>query len=161
MKQVFPLLLILVPALLFFSCDPNRKCEKANCPSYTVCQTGQCLCSAGYEGEFCDVLSYEKYLGSYQVSENCSPNPGSFYFVTITKYGSDPYTISINNMLDLGLSAEANVSGEFLTIPSQNMGSLTINGDGQFYSNNGRIVLQYQHDYGNSLNTCSATLIPY
>ncbi len=154
-------MVVSVCMFLLTGCDPNRKCDKANCPPQTQCVQGQCLCPNGLEGEFCEILSYEKYLGTYQVSENCNPGQGRQYTTTIIKQTSDLQTITLTNMLGLGLSAEALVSGDFLTIPNQRLGATSIQGDGIFNGNTQRIELRYQHDFNNQLNECTALLLRF
>lgn len=154
MKKLFIPLSILL--LTFVACD-NQSCENVRCPFGRTCVLGDCLCPAGYEGDNCNILSRDKYLGTYQVNENCANRPsGGFFFSTIT-IGSDDFKVNIGNMANTGLFAEAFVTGNFVQIPSQNLGATTISGSGEFFPNTNTMRLQY--DFQNNLGFFSCTAI--
>lgn len=143
---------------IFTSCDP-RSCEDVICPVNSECYLGECLCPAGFEGANCDILSYNKYLGNYQVNESCpgSPIGGNNYSASIIKSSfNDASSIIITNMLGLGLSAEAQVSGNFISIPNQNLGATQIEGTGEYDEITQRVIIYYQYVQSGQVYQCTA-----
>jgi hypothetical protein len=59
-------------ALLFFCFTQNFKCDPCRgsaCGDNGVCLDGYCECSAGYEGENCELQRITKYLGHWVGTE--------------------------------------------------------------------------------------------
>ena len=105
------------------SCD-KQTCENVVCSgNNTVCQNGQCVCANGFEGPNCDTYSFEKFIGNYQVSENCQNtlqgNTNNFYNMYIT-IGGNINTVVINNFLGFA-TVEATIIGNEIFISSQNL----------------------------------------
>lgn len=59
MKKIIFAALVL---LGFTSCDP---CNKITCYNAGTCEDGICECSNGYEGEQCNVITANKYVGTW------------------------------------------------------------------------------------------------
>ncbi|NNC94314.1 MAG: hypothetical protein HKN92_02050 [Chitinophagales bacterium] len=118
MKRFLSLILIAF-GLFLFSCD-NRSCEDVICGINENCNQGTCFCIDGYEGDNCQQLSYEKYVGNYFVNENCSPPSSSgSYNSYISWDGFNLNSLSISNFLGQGITAPAQI----FTNP-QNKGNL-------------------------------------
>ena len=62
MKKVFNLF-CLASLLLVISCGKD-KCADVDCGNGT-CDDGTCICIDGYEGTACDIISSQKYFGTY------------------------------------------------------------------------------------------------
>lgn len=146
---------------LFFSCD-NRSCENVVCQgANSTCVDGDCYCLPGYEGDFCDILSYEKYEGSYLVSENCtttfSGNINQQFSSSIIR-GFDIDILTINNFSNRGLPIDASIiSANFLLINSQNAGSVQVSGgEGTYEVFANRIRFEYNYTAGSNFHQCTA-----
>lgn len=141
------------------ACDP-RSCDDVICVNQnSYCLNGECVCQNGYEGADCTQLSYQKFIGQYQVNESgCNNGTGRTYFVNIIQ-GSQVAFIDIVNILDIGLTARAEIyeNGNRLYIPNQNLGASSIEGDGYYNANTGRIVINYNYSLNNQFVSCTAT----
>lgn len=158
MRIIFVCALI---SALFFSCD-NRSCENVVCQGVnTTCVEGDCYCLPGYEGDFCDELSYPKYVGSYQVSESCTTTFGGNIiqqFSSSINVGFEIDILTINNFANRGLPIDANIiSANFLTINSQNAGSVQVSGgEGVYEVFANRIKFEYNYTAGSNFHQCTA-----
>lgn len=152
----------LLLSALFFSCE-NRSCTDVVCSGQnSTCVDGDCYCLPGYEGEFCDQLSYLRYIGSYQVSEGCTTSFGGFMTQTFSSSISGGLgsldIITINNFANRGLPVDATiVSANFLTITSQNVGGLQVSGgEGRYEVVYNRIRFEYNYTAGSNFHQCTA-----
>jgi hypothetical protein len=78
-----------------------------------------------------------KFGGTWVVNENSSVFGSSAYQVTITNNISNDVQIQISNFYNLGAGTRvnANISGNNMTIPLQNVSSQSISGSGSFQNN--------------------------
>ncbi|MDJ1468502.1 hypothetical protein [Xanthocytophaga flava] len=60
----------------------------------------------------------EKFLGTYDLTETCSGSPDT-YEITVSA-GADENEIEIKNFYSPGIDVKATISGNKVTIPSQN-----------------------------------------
>lgn len=107
-------------------------CADVNCQNGGTCDNGTCECADNYEGTLCQSLEREKFIGSYDVTDNCS-GQNFTYVMTITA-GSSNDKINITNMGDIDGTFSATVDGtdfEFNGMASGN----TIIGDGYIDAN--------------------------
>lgn len=69
--------LLMVLAVIFSmaispSCgDDSKSCDETTCLNGGVCDTGTCICEAGYEGTLCETLSRAKLFGNYALAVSC------------------------------------------------------------------------------------------
>lgn len=151
---------ILLPAItvLFATCDP-QSCDDVVCANQnSFCVEGECLCTNGYEGPACTELSAQKFVGQYQVNENnCNNGQGKSYFVNIIQ-GSQVEILDIVNILDIGLTARAEIydNGNRLFIPNQSLGAASIEGDGFWNANTNRITINYNYNLNGQFVSCTA-----
>lgn len=162
MKQILALSTLVLSLFFITSCD-DKSCDNVNCTTTnSQCVNGQCQCIQGYEGEFCDELSYMKYEGNYQASSNCrSTTQGN-----VTN-PHNPYIYSTGYIDRIEISGfegqynvEVYINGNYLTIPEQSVfGSITITGNGQYFPDSRRIEFDYEILQGSDFRSCSATYI--
>lgn len=146
--------------LSLVACDRNT-CENVTCNNSpnSICVNGECACTQGYEGEFCDVLSYEKYQGNYRVSQNCQSTTqgqvGQQYQAFIQWIGSQIDKVQISSFAG-NYNVEAFINGDNMTIPSQTVfGSITIAGTGFFQNNLNRLTIDYSVTNGSDYRECT------
>lgn len=110
------------------SCGANGTLNQAN----GACN---CICDAGYEGASCNVLSRDKFLGSYSVNDACSASGSGVYSVTISANAGAINQVRISNFWNAFISpVVASVVENDLTIAPQEP-----DGDGFFVSGSGVI----------------------
>lgn len=167
MKKIFILFSTIFFTLLFNSCD-DTSCDDVLCGVNQNCISGNCYCEDGYEGETCSDLSYEKYIGSYNISKSCELGDGGFGYTTfgnIQADGSPVNELLFFNFLGLGQTAYAYIAtdqsgkGNYLRFPSQNLGSAEIVGEGFYedYSSYGRLRLEIQLSSNTGISKCTYT----
>lgn len=161
--------LLTVVFFLFFiaSCDKNR-CEDVICPINQECTRGQCFCISGYEGVNCLEEAYLKYIGSYNISENCQGGPPFGIFSgTIAVTGNAINELIFLNFLNSGQNAfayigtDANNQANYLRIPTQSLGgsAFTVAGEGTYLDFGGfnRIQLELQITQAGTARFCTIT----
>lgn len=149
--------------MLWSSCD-KQSCENVVCNgNNTECYLGQCGCIQGFEGPNCDTYSYEKYIGNYQVSENCSTTLSGTQNNQYSMYislGSRVDRIIINNFLGIG-SIEAFINNNVVGIASQSVGATTISGNGELSVDGRQLRLEYEYSQGSQYGVCTAILTKF
>jgi hypothetical protein len=148
--------------LLLSQCD-RRSCNDVVCGVNQGCSNGNCFCADGYEGSNCNIESYQKYVGTYQVYETCGGSSCNFcnYTSYITPDGFDVRRININNVLNQGGSLLAVIrtdqsnQGNFLEVATQNLGGITVSGQGYFDSANNRLRLELNYTYNFNSFQCT------
>lgn len=147
------------------SCD-DKSCNDVSCPQNQFCKSGLCYCNDGYEGSTCQDLSYEKYVGDYNISVTCQQ--GNNYGASLGSIyadGSPVNELLFFNFLGLGQTAYAYIytdqsgKGNYLKFPEQNLGSAQIVGEGFYedYNSYGRIRLDIQLTQFNQTSICTYT----
>ncbi len=87
--------LLLFSAVLFNACEPDI-CKNVSCAYGGTCKDGSCMCQTGYEGEHCETITREKFLGIWNVNEDGTITPVSQYSINI-KTGDKINEVKINN----------------------------------------------------------------
>jgi hypothetical protein len=157
------------------SCD-KKSCKNVACSTGMECYQGKCLCNDGFEGANCSTLSSDKYVGNYQVSENCGGSPPNFtggYTVNIFSAGGSysVNTIVLSNFLNAGnvyayiQNTDPNNLGTTIYVPSQNPGSnIQISASYGTYYPAGtaggviEIIINMNYTYGGYNYQCQETL---
>jgi hypothetical protein len=145
MKKIIPAILFVSVSLvvgLFSSCD--KSC--GDCGPIKTCQQGQCLCPQGYEGDNCEILSATKFIGTYQVYDQyassfngmTSQGPYNDYIIA----GSKNDEVVFSNFENLGISVQAIINTNNIAIPSQTIGSFTVEGQGTFNTYSRTMTIQ-------------------
>ena len=145
--------------LLIGSCD-RKSCENVVCPGiYSTCIDGNCYCESGYEGSNCDVETRDKYIGSYQVTENCTTSSGGFLNNRFTAYISSSYVdvLTIDNFTFYGGTVYANIiDATTLYIQDQRAGSIDISGGQGTYEGFNRITFEHRYTVSGNFHSCTA-----
>jgi hypothetical protein len=124
MKNLFKTFaLTLLAAATFSSCEQDP-CKDVVCGDQGQCVEGTCVCNAGYEQDaagLCNVEQRAKFLGQFNVADDCSNSGQASYNATVTSGGAgDITTVNITNFYNLFPSAiPATVSGNTITIARQ------------------------------------------
>jgi hypothetical protein len=147
----------IVVCVFLFSCKKKDPCEDVRCTNpYHICNNGVCSCPTGREGDSCHIYSYEKFLGNYNVTENCYNQQGNPpYYSNISK-GFYNYEVIISNILGSGYNVKAVVDGIYISIPDQSFGSSRIVGEGTYQAINNRIQIQYEYNVNGVSRACTA-----
>jgi len=134
-------------AVLLPSCNRD-KCKAIVCANGSVCETGVCVCPSGYEGDRCQIVNRERFLGVWDVSEDGSITDPATYAVGI-ETGDNISEVRIKNMYNL-LDERVNafVKGDTITIPQQIADNHTVVGKGYILRDENfgtytKIVLRY------------------
>jgi hypothetical protein len=167
LKGFFKILFVGLIILSIGSCE-RKSCNNVSCPQFQQCISGGCFCLDGYEGTDCAKASSDKYVGSYNVSENCyttSPNFPS-YTVYITNDPNYPNVITISPLFNLTyatakIHTDQSNLGNIIEIPYQSQGGLTFQGDGSFDQYNNRMTLNLSYTYNGASYQCTHTFYKY
>ncbi len=165
---------VMTMVLFFFLVAGCKKkdCSATVCGYNQVCNSGNCYCRDGYEGDSCNVLSSPRYVNggrNYFVQESCSGSSGSNYTAFITAPYPNPAQLDINNFLPDGYTITAFIrgtsdkKGTFIEIPSQSLGgSGTVTGQGNYdiVSNPHRLVINFEYTLNNQNKACTHTFYP-
>ena len=136
------------------------------CPGVnSTCVDGNCYCQAGYEGDNCDELSYLKYVGSYNVSENCTTTFGGFvnqFYSTSMSVGFDIDILTINNFSNRGLPVDVNIiDATYLLIQDQDRGAMQVSGGEGFLQFGNQIRFEYNYTVSNNFHSCTAVFTKF
>ena len=162
MRYVYAFLCLIIMSIALVSCDSDS-CETIDCGPYKTCVNGICVCEQGLEGDQCQIYSYEKFVGNYQVSESCAASTfpqGTQYVSDIIQDSRAIDRIYITQFANFGLTVEAVINGIYVTIPNQNQGSYNVEGSGEYNTATGRITIQYNLTSGSNSASCTAVFSP-
>src|SRR5690606_37217724 len=105
-------------AVTISSCNED-KCKAIVCAYNGVCKDGQCLCPPGYEGNQCEVITRERYLGVWTVTEDGTYSNAAQYPVDVVA-GPNISELRIKNFRNSFVDEiSAFVTGDTITIPEQ------------------------------------------
>lgn len=121
-KLVYQLTLLLSMAIFAPSCGDTDPCKDVACGDHGACFEGACVCDVGYEQDAngqCTVLTSSKFIGSYNVTEDCSKSDPASYTATIVA-GTGSSEVRITNFWALFQNyVTATIDGNTLTIARQ------------------------------------------
>lgn len=117
--------------LILQSC--SDKCKKIICYNGAICVDGLCGCTPGFEGDDCSLEIREKFLGTYNVSDNCTVTGNAMYTVNIGAIDTSVTRVGIANFNnDFSNLVLAIITGNNIEIPIQ-----TPDADGRAVSGTG------------------------
>jgi uncharacterized membrane protein len=134
-------------AVTYTSCNED-KCKAIVCANNGICKDGTCFCLAGFEGTQCETVTRERYKGTWVVFEKGTLTNPATYDVTVD-YGSTMTEVVIRNFYNkFTQPLRADIKGDSLTIPLQNIDGYEIAGRGYikkslYYGENGEMVMRY------------------
>jgi len=137
------------------------KCQTVACQNTSACdeETGACKCAPGYEGSMCEIVTKDKYTGTWNVDEHGTISPRTLYVVAIEnslRPGATPAEVQITNMNNATFGrVNATLRGDTLIIPEQTIDNKKIEGigyldNGTFYGLHGSLSLKYRVTYLNN-----------
>lgn len=107
-------------------CNEPDPCLEIDCGEFGTCVEGECVCEEGYEGDFCDEVMRDKFLGTYNASDDCPDISDSTYTVVFLE-GTDTtdiYSLEIDGIWQyFTVTASINEEGDEITIPEQEVGN--------------------------------------
>ncbi len=102
------------------------------------------------------ILSREKFIGQYVVSETCPSGNYNFNINIVASSGSENGII-INNLGEFGAAFNGTVDKSSVTIPSQSVSAqgltLNVNGSGTISDNS--LIINYTYDVGGQGESCT------
>jgi EGF-like domain len=155
----FPRIFLLLLTLTLLGEGCKNPCKDVTCSGQGTCDEGNCLCTAGYEGEDCELRLNDRYDGTYALVESCSTGPNEYECAVISPEDA-PLDIRFSNLLNASIETRAVVSedGSTFTIPSQPFLSATISGSGTINSAGTEMTVTYTVVVFSNTTTCTATL---
>ena len=122
-------------AIVYTSCTPD-KCKAIACAHGATCDQGACLCLPGFTGPNCETATKDKFLSQWQVQEQGSVTMAAQYALDIEKTNSDTI-VAIKNLWNyFSQTVYANVHGDTLYIPNQQLMGHVVFGKGYIYATN-------------------------
>lgn len=162
--------ILFVTVTFFFiqGCD-RRDCTNVTCQAYETCFQGACYCADGFEGADCSTPSYQKYIGSYNVSESCATtSPNFFSYTAYVTQGSYSNQIYFNGLFNMGVQAIAYIynttggaQGTYFEIPTQQQGAMTYSGQGNYDIYNNRITVNFNYTWNGASYQCTHTFYKF
>ncbi|MBP6456315.1 MAG: hypothetical protein KA275_06250 [Chitinophagaceae bacterium] len=145
--KINPLLSFVFVAMLtvlYFSSCQHDKCKARNvqCQNLGVCRDGECICTAGYEGDSCQFPVNKKFGSFYAAIRTTQVNNGNkvdnddTLKVTAKANRYEIKVVSIRDSLTFA-GWNASVNDNFITIPEQTIGTTIYSGNGSL---NGSII---------------------
>jgi hypothetical protein len=145
--------LALLSAISFTSCQEDR-CKSVVCANSGTCnEDGSCTCPVGYEGDRCEVITRDRFKGTWDVHESGS-STGPIRYAVAIENGTNIDQVEIRNFYNLfNTNIVATVKGDTLYIPVQNVEDgddlKTVEGKGFFdktgyYGLQGNMILRYK-----------------
>lgn len=134
----------------YTSCNKDE-CKDVVCLNGGNCVSGTCQCPTGYEGSTCEVLTRDKFIGTYVGTETCSIGSDN-YTMTVTT-NSNNIMITLTNLYNQGFTALGTVSGANTFTLSGSQGTTSYTGTGTLNGN--QITVQYSITSPIANNTCT------
>lgn len=147
-------------AMLFTSSCLERytdPCKDLNCGPNSTCDglTKTCDCDLGWEGTTCTTETRVRFLGNYQVSENCSGTINNYTCIVGTGFG--PLDITINPIKGATLKGTV-ASNNGIEFQTQSSGGYVISGTGNLNGNIMTLNLTFDPTGFDPPFNCSFTL---
>lgn len=133
----FNILLISLTVALMASCTPDKKDDPTSPTPNTDAR--------------------DKYVGKWLCNETSRLSGTTSYTINISKSSSSSSEIMIDHFYDLQAQARASVSGNNISIPHQQLGSIGFaSGSGNLSSTGTSLSMSYTTNIANNKDTCTA-----
>lgn len=157
-KAFFTTLLLTCSAFLsifYVSCNHGNnspfldKCAAISCAYGGHCDNGKCICPTGYDGTNCEIITREKFLGSWNVKEKGTITVDREYAVAIERDEAVNYVLIKNMYNYFATAVRASVVKDTLYIANQQLNGKIVFGKGYIYTDslgtpNGKLSLRYE-----------------
>lgn len=101
--------------------------------------------------------SRDKYVGRWLCNETSKVSGSTSYTINISKSSSSSSEITIDHFYDLQAQARASVSGNNITIPYQQLGTIGFaSGSGNLSSTGTSLSMSYTTNVAGNKDTCTA-----
>jgi len=102
----------------------------------------------------------DKFIGTWQCNENSKVSGNTSYTIAISKSTTNTTEVLIDKFYDLQAQARASVSGNNLSIPYQQLGSIGFaSGSGVLASSAVNLALSYTTNIAGNKDTCTANCV--
>ena len=133
----------------YFSCKKDS-CKSVACANGGVCTDGKCVCPSGYEGNYCETVNRDRYLGSWNVAEKGTITNEAQYTISVEK-GDNILELRIKNLRNLFTQdVHGWVKTDTVYIPQQTINSIySVVGNGiitddKHFGDRGKLIVRYQ-----------------
>jgi hypothetical protein len=153
------LIALCVASVYFVGCglwDEGAECRKLNCNANSYCLEGLCICKEGYQGDRCDTLQIQKFLGHWKGQEiyyhdsdsdtifvdwTITPIPNSIKALKLTNINGKSVNMTLRNFEELYPHYDLSTQNEttFDSLHIATLGNATIN--------KAKNKINYQFDY--------------
>lgn len=137
-------------AVTYTSCNKDE-CKGVECANGGTCINGTCSCPTGYEGALCDVLSRDKFIGTYTGSETCDAGTDN-YTITISA-NSDKIKLTLTNLYNDNYTATCTMTGTNSFSFSGTQSGVTFTGTGSLATT--QLTVNYSLSDGVLTNACT------
>lgn len=144
-------------------CDQEDPCQTQaiNCFNGGTCVNGNCICPVGFEGDTCEIVVRDFYIGNYNTELNCPSD--TTIDINLSIQAPDSLVDEITEIILYNIDGQASVvEGEInesgnVIIPDQVSASGTINGVITRSSNG--FLIELELDSGVGTKFCSIEVI--
>jgi len=120
--------LLVATGMVFNACTKDP-CKDIICKNNGVCRDGACKCALGYEGPFCAVRMYEKFIGTWDGTMRCNGLVPEIINMVIAP-DAQPNRISLYDIFDQNNAIKATVNLEKIDIEEQTVAGVVYKGNG-------------------------------
>lgn len=141
-------------SIVYISCNKpgnSDKCAAISCAYGGRCDDGKCICPVGYEGTNCEIISRNKFLGSWNVTEKGTITIEKTYNMAIeADVATGANSVLIKNLYNyFSNSLRATITKDTIYIPNQQLMGKIVFGKGFIYTDtlgmaNGKISMRYE-----------------
>ena len=136
-------------AVIYASCKQDN-CKAISCAYGGLCNDGVCKCLPGYEGTNCETITRKRFVALWSVKEQGTVTPLRQYPLGIEN-DTSVTVVLIRNLYNYfnGQKIRANVQGDTLIIPNQQLMGKIVFGKGYIHSTtafglNSAISIRYE-----------------
>lgn len=157
----FFLLMFFLGSAVFYQSCKKDPCKKVFCANNGTCKDGTCTCPTGYEGSDCVALSRDKFVGTYEVNEDCANTTAAVYNISVSTLQSDISKVLIYNFNKRwSVPVFATVDKNTITIASQqpNNDGVSVVGSGTISADGKTVTMSYTITGSTSDDVCSSSV---